>query len=137
MKVGKQMIYAYIVGDQELQIIDRHYDGSYEVYNFLDSNNYEHSHIHYSADGDKTVYRSLSNPNSNHKFYPLESYADAAIQVRSVYEFPFDFESINSILDLLDEDAKKKIQWYLKKYEETKRDNTTVVKKRTRISRKR
>ena len=37
------MMYGYIVGDGEMQLIESNYDNSCEVYNFKDSYNYNHS----------------------------------------------------------------------------------------------
>ena len=126
------MMYGYIVGDGEMQLIESNYDNSCEVYNFKDSYNYNHSHIHYynmyDPNAGKRVYRYLSNPqNGQHKFYPLEQYAMNCLQVASVYDFPFTYESLyKAWLNNLSKEQLIELQNYLAE----KKENVTLSKKR-------
>mgnify|MGYP006934527561 CR=1 FL=1 len=119
---------SYIVGDKEMQIVDTHYDGSVEVYNFKSSYDSAHSHIHYDKYGRKTIYRDLNNPDKDaHEFYPLEQYAISAKQESSIYNFPFDFESLMNSLNLLSKEQLEKLLVYLKY--ELSLNNEVVIEK--------
>ncbi len=119
---------AYIVGEGPMQVIQSNYDNTYDVYNFPNSFSYLHSHIHYYNKYQKVVYRSLSDPtNDSHGFYPLDDIADAAIQVNSIYDFPFTYESIRKLwLSLLSKEQLEELY-----------DNLSNNKERIRLTRKR
>lgn len=107
---------AYITPNDEMQIVDKNYDGSAEVYNFRSIYSDAHSHIHYDARGNKTVYRYLSNPEyDTHKFYPRPEDAQyGAIQRSSVYDFDYTFEQLRSMnLDQLSKPQLEAIKAYL------------------------
>lgn len=107
---------AYITPNDEMQIVDKNYDGSAEVYNFRSIYSDAHSHIHYDSRGNKTVYRYLSNPEyDTHKFYPRPEDAQyGAIQRSSVYDFDYTFEQLRSMnLDQLSKPQLEAIKAYL------------------------
>ena len=119
---------AYITPNDEMQIIDKHSDGSVEVYNFKNIYSDAHSHIHYDSNNKKTIYRTLSNPEyDTHKFYPKPENAQySAIQRNSVRDFDYMFEQLRSMtLDQLSksqlEEIKSYLQFYLQESENLKR----------------
>ncbi len=119
---------AYITPNDEMQIVDKHSDGSAEVYNFKNIYSDAHSHIHYDSNNKKTIYRTLNNPEyDTHKFYPKPENAQySAIQRNSVYDFEYTFEQLRSMaLDQLSksqlEEIKSYLQFYLQESEPLKR----------------
>ena len=107
---------AYITPNDEMQIVDKRNDGSADVYNFKSIYSDAHSHIHYDSRENKTIYRSLSNPEyDTHKFYPKPEQAQfGAIQRSSVYDFDYKFEQIRSMnLDQLTKEQLLEIKNYL------------------------
>ena len=107
---------AYITPNDEMQIVDKNYDGSAEVYNFKNIYSSAHSHIHYDSRGRKTVYRNLNNPEyDTHKFYPRPEDAQyGAIQRNSIYDFDYTFEQLRSLnLDQLSKSQLEEIRNYL------------------------
>ena len=116
---------AFIVGDGPMQVVELNYNESCEVYNFPDSYDYAHSHIHYNYyknTSDKDIYRSLSNPDcSSHQFYPLERIAQSAKPVGSINDFPFDYESNQKYwLQTLTKEQLQNLYQYLSSQKETK-----------------
>lgn len=107
---------AYITPNDEMQIVDRHYDGSAEVYNFRNIYSDAHSHIHYDNRDNKTIYRTLNNPEyDTHRFYPKPEDAQyGAIQRDSIYDFDYKFEQIRSMnLDMLTREQLEQLREYL------------------------
>ena len=101
---------AYITPNDEMQIVDRHSDGSAEVYNFRNIYSDAHSHIHYDSRNNKTIYRTLNNPEyDTHKFYPSPANAQyGAISRSSIYDFDYTFEQLRSMY--LDQLSKSKLR---------------------------
>lgn len=120
---------AYVTPNNEMQIVDKHYDGSKEVYNFKSIYSDAHSHIHYDNRDNKTIYRTLDNPDyDTHKFYPRPEDAQySAIQRDSVYDFDYKFEQIRCMnLDMLTREQLEQLQEYLMKF---KLENGNVTRK--------
>lgn len=120
---------AYVTPNDEMQIVDKHSDGSKEVYNFKSIYSDAHSHIHYDSRNNKTVYRSLENPDyDTHKFYPRPEAAQyGAIPRDSVYDFDYKFEQIRCMnLDMLTREQLEQLQEYLMKF---KLENADITRK--------
>ena len=117
---------TYITPNDEMQIVDKHSDGSAEVYNFNSIYSDAHSHIHYDRRNNKTIYRSLNNPEyDTHKFYPKPEDAQyGAIQRRNIYDFDYKFEQLRSMcLDQLTKAQLEELKMYLQAINERYENN--------------
>ena len=111
---------AYVNDLDQVQVIDKHYDGSAEVYNFLNSYTQAHSHIHYPNiynPATRIIHRDLNNPiNDVHGFYPIPGSLSWDQSLIPVSKFQCIFEQIKSMnLDELNEYQLNQILEFLEK----------------------